>query len=149
MTRWSPLAALSSVAILCGLSLGCSAEDDPDPQCTDQAAFELTVHSLFGPLPDDTKLEVTYGGGTEPFQLGADNPEDVLQCKASPSADASDAGVPVDSLTCKVWTQSAAKVTVEATGFPELQRDLEAKRNGKCFVTVAVDLALGETDAGP
>ena len=55
----------------------------------------------------------------------------------------------MDSLTCKAWTQSAAQVTVQATGFPDLQRDLEAKKSGKCFVTVAVDLALGEADAGP
>jgi hypothetical protein len=125
------------------LTIACSSDDGNQDPCTIEAAFELTLHTVTGALPADTALRVQYGGGVEEYHLdGANTGLKVVECDVD--ADAAS----LDSLSCKLWTQGAATVTVTASGFPQVERELEAKKKGECFQTVPVDIVLGDEDAG-
>jgi hypothetical protein len=161
LSRWLSCSAVALAATVAA----CSGNgDDQKKPCPTVPAFKLTLHAASGPLPDDTVLKVKYGGGVEEFKLAdATHQQEVVLCDIEtedagldPEA-GSDAGVDPEAgtaepravaLSCKVWAQGAATVTATGTGYPEVQRELEAKLDGKCIKTVPVDLLLGELDAG-
>lgn len=140
-------------AALCGaavLPAACSNDDGADPkQCPVVPAFELTVTSVSGALPPDTTLDVKYGGGTESYRVEAgDEGQEVVLCTTD-APDGGDAGKPVTTLRCELWTQSVAVLTLSASGFPTLKRELDAVEVDKCLKTVPVSIVLGDADAGP
>lgn len=139
-----------AVAVVAGaLAFGCSDGNGDDPEdCKLVAAFDLTVRAVPGPLPQDTTLEVQYGGGTETFRVdqGVQAQEVVLCDDTKKDASAGDGGVP--QVHCKLWTQGAAKVTVTATGYSPVEEALEAKAKGKCIQTVPIEILLGDPDGG-
>lgn len=144
MTWLGPFLLRSAAALACaGFLTACGSEEEPK-ECKARAAFDLEVRAASGALPSDTSVLVEYGGGQEEYRL--DDPvhqqEDVL-CTTEPA----DAGA-VMTLRCALWTQGAATVTVRASGYPELQEELEAQADGKCIETVPVVLTLGDVDAG-
>jgi len=125
------------------LGTACSSDDGNQDPCTIEAAFQLTVRTVSGALPSDTLLSVQYGGGVEEFHLDGSNGDlKVVLCDVDADAASQDV------LSCKLWTQGAATVTVTASGFPQVQRELEAKKKGECFQTVPVEVVLGDEDAG-
>lgn len=162
MVRLSFLLALARAAVAGAVLFGCSAEDG-EQDCTDQAAFELTLRSALGPLPHDTEVLVEYSGGEEPYFLSKPNDNEIVLCQATHggaqadagdaggASDAGDAGAlgPVTTLTCKLWTQGPATVTVKAPGFDDVVRKPAAEKRNGCFETVPVEVVLGEVDAGP
>jgi hypothetical protein len=52
-------------------------------------------------------------------------------------------------LVCALWTDGAALISVTASGYPDLDRNLEVKSNAGCIETVDVTLTLERSDAGP
>jgi hypothetical protein len=141
-----------SVLILTVLSAACSSEGDTNgKQCPKVPAFSLTLRAAPAPLPDDTVLKVTYGGGSEEYALGGDNSslETVLCSVETDDAGSGDGGKPrALAIDCKLWTQGAAKVTASGDGFPDVSRELESELDGNCVKTVPVELVLGDLDGG-
>jgi hypothetical protein len=105
-------------------------------------------------------LRVRYGGGTENYVLRQPSPRpDVVFCAELAPADAGtptevpDAalptpGAPIEALLCELWTQGAATLTVEASGYPATQRDLRARRDDCGIETVEDEIRLSAPDAG-
>lgn len=139
--------------LVCGaLAMGsasCAGDDDDDPkQCTKvQAAFDLSVRAVSGPLPADTMITVGYAGGEETYRLDTAQQLEVVLCnKVAP--DGGDAGgKEVTAVHCKLWTQSAATVTVTSNAYPTVERDLTAVKKNGCFETQAIEIVLGDQDA--
>lgn len=132
--------------LTCGLCLACSSETPPE-DCSAKAAFQLSVRAYAGSLPPDTRLTVKYGGGEETYALSdLVHDEEAVLCDAE-GLDSGDGGS-VSRLVCALWTQGAATVTIEASGYPSLERTLEAEAKNDCIETVPVDLVLGEEDGG-
>ncbi|MCC6213399.1 MAG: hypothetical protein IT376_00905 [Polyangiaceae bacterium] len=129
--------------------------DDP-PTCNDgpHAAFEVRVSALGARLPTDATLAVRYGGGTEEVSLAAPPASPRVVFCATELADGgteagADAGAEPRPLAavCELWTSGAADVTVTASGYAPLERDLVAERDECGIRTVEVELTLG-SDAG-
>ena len=125
-------------------------------------AFRVLLIAPEAPLPDNTALTVEHGTGTEVFLIAQPFPSsDVVfcclstregECVEPPDASAYDGGSdapPVEGLFCELWTDGPADVTVEARGYPELKRNLEARSNDGCLQTVDVTLELERPDAAP
>ncbi len=131
---------------LCGLIVGCSSNPPNDQQCAAKAAFQLSLSAYMSSLPADTSITVKYGGGEETYALSDPvHKEEAVLCDANRAdADAGD----VLGLVCALWTQGAATVTVKASGYPDMERALEAEAKNECIQTVPVDLVLGGEDAG-
>jgi hypothetical protein len=143
MKRFPSVAVLSVLASI-GL-LGCGSE--PKEECTARAAFQLSVRAHSGHLPPDTKLTVKYGGGEETYSLAdLTHDEEAVLCDAE-GADAGDGGT-VSRLVCALWTQGVASVTIEASGYDDVERTLEAEAENDCIRTVPVELVLGDQDGG-
>jgi hypothetical protein len=126
-------------------------------------AFRVLLVAAESPLPEDTMFRVKHGSatGTEDFRLDADFPSsDVVFCcratrdgecvQASDAASDADGGpAPVEALLCELWTDGAADVTVTASGYPDLEKNLQARSSEGCLQTVDVTLMLERRDAGP
>ena len=147
---------------------------DP-PQCASpQAAFVVSIRAAGGPLPDDTTLRIAYGAGTEEYRLadpastsevvycrvrwrdaGASEAGAVLDAAAAEldagTPDAADTGAgssEVDELSSELWTGGAATITVSASGYAELERDLTAEEDECGVMTTEIPLTLVGEDAG-
>lgn len=142
----------------CGL-LACSSSPPADcPKA--QAAFHVAITAADGPLPQDTALSVTYGGVTEDYALASPptQPEVVYCTRLLGDAGAPDAGADaatpdggalvVDSLSCDLWTQAAATIQVEASGYPTITENLAPKTNDCGVMTVEYALVLDRGDGG-
>lgn len=151
---WGRVAVIAAALAL----QGCP--DDPPESCGQgQAAFSVTLTAGDGPLPEDTAFKVRHGAGEEVFDL--DGPclaSDVLFC-SPPSRgcdepqdaadwDGSTGAPPVEALVCELWTNGAALVSVTASGYPDIDRNLAARSNGSCIETVDVELKLERVDGG-
>jgi hypothetical protein len=131
--------------LACALALACSSE--PKEECTAKAAFHLSVRAYSGSLPADTRLTVKYGGGEETYSLAdLKHDEEAVLCDAE-GLDAGDGGS-VSRLVCALWTQGVATVTLEAKGYDDVERTLEAEAENDCIQTVPVELVLGDEDGG-
>ena len=123
----------------------------------------MTITALNGALPPDTVVKVGYGGGTEEYDLASPPAQpEVVFCKqvgADSGTGAGDAGgaeagstdagsAPVMALVCDLWTNAAATIDVEGSGYPLLEQQLQAQKDDCGIKTVEYALVLGETDAG-
>jgi hypothetical protein len=138
------------------------------------AAFDLRVSALSGPLPEDTRIDVSYGGAlTESYVMNGDNADNQIVCcavgeidgvkqmpgRCGATLDAGqgqlaqlDAGAPLE-IRCSVWSNGAAKVTIKGGAFTPFERTLiadEDERYPECAAlrTVGASLVLGDSDAG-
>ncbi len=129
-----------------------------------------------GPLPDDTRINVRYGGNHEgePYQLGQDKPGQSVFCSeqvshggASGVTDdgASDDGASgggggeqqreepaaddhVDVLKCRLFTQGPARLDAAASGYePVVDQALALQGNDRCEVPIEVVLIPSPPDA--
>jgi hypothetical protein len=126
---------------------GCS-EDPPSEDCPARAAFHVVVRAAQGPLPTQTAISIDHGGGSEVFRLDVAMETEILLCEPMyADAGAADAGKSeVLSLACDLWTQGATDVTVNAPGYPLLERALAVETaDDGCIQTQEIELLL---DAG-
>ena len=142
-------ASILSALTLALLNVSCSS-DDGRKECTLRPAFELTVRAASGPVPDDMRLKVKYGGGTEEYSVSdTTQTQEVVFCqRRDPDGGVPEAGLPVGEVFCKLWTQGAADLTVESSKYPKLERTLEAKADGDCILTVEEVVVLSLPEAG-
>jgi hypothetical protein len=148
-----------SVGLALALSLPGCPDDEPPPCDGPTMAFKVLLVAVDGPLPEDTMLRVKHGSatGTEDFRLDADFPSSdvVFCCRSTRDGECTEAGdadggpAPVEGMLCELWTDGAARVTVTASGYPELDENLEARSSEGCLQTVDVTLKLESRDAGP
>lgn len=104
-----------------------------------------------GPLPVQTAITVAHGGGSEEYRLDAMMETEILFCEPmyeTPDASA-DAGAsqPVRGVSCELWTQGATAVTVDAPGYPLLEKELAVETEQGCIQTVPVEMLLAAGDA--
>lgn len=136
---------------LFAFGISACAEEEPKEDCPARAAFHVVVRARSGPVPTQTAITVDHGGGSEEFRLDVPMKTEILFCK--PMYDGDDGGpdagkIDVESVTCDLWTQGATDVTVEAPGYPLLERELEVETDDGCIQTVNVELLLDVGDAG-
>jgi hypothetical protein len=143
----------SRAALLLGvLLLGCSRDKVPGPTCSGlEPAFALLIVAEDGPLPDDLRLSVTYGGGIEEFVLAdTERTGEVVFCAPSDR----DGGAPsmpdaeaeaLEALRCELWTDGAATIDVQGGDYPPLEHELEAEADACGIKTVeeAIELSYG------
>ena len=167
MISWRYLVLLGSVA---APFAGCGPDQRPEGPC-DGPSFNLVVGTETGPLPEDTRINVRYGGNQdgEPYVLGERRTpqavfcaEDTSEGGASASEEqhgAAGAGAgagaapvhghePVQRLRCRLYTQGPARLDVTATGYvpiEDLALSLDSKH--RCQVEFPVRL-MPLLDAG-
>ena len=155
------------------LALPSCASDSPRPRvCAPQPAFRLTVRAEgSAALPETTLITVKAGGGVETYVPAkpAACPSMVF-CKAERAGDTdagalppSDAGcddagaegpdagaLDVVAITCVLWTDGAAEVRVEATGFTTDVVQLQAMNDECGTVTKSATITVKRvtTDGG-
>ena len=138
---------------------GCASRAEPAAaECVagSRPAFRLTLSAEDGPLPADTALEVVFGGGDETWAAADPGaPGKSVFCRpglADPGADATppDASFPdggaIDAITCELWTSGAARVTVHASGYADVDRELAAESGACGLVTKDVAVVLERGD---
>lgn len=148
------------------VSAGCSSSPPSSPTCPGpRAAFHVIITAKNGPLPSDTVVKVAYGGGIEEYDLASppDQPEVVFCTKvdadAGAGSGATDGGVndagtpdagsgPVAALSCDLWTNAAATINIQGSGYPVLEQQLEAEKDDCGIKTVDYSLVLGAGDGG-
>jgi hypothetical protein len=146
--------------LTCLLAGGCSSDAGPEQSCPrTPAAFHVLIRAANGVLPDDTVVSVRYGGSAVEQYYVSDPPSEpeVLFCKAVDNdggpPGVGDASPPpfqeIEALACDLWTNGAAIVTVAASRYPVVERQLEPHTD-HCGVseTVQAEIMLGEPDGG-
>ena len=124
------------------------------------------------PLPDDTRINVRYGGNPEgePYALGETRSPQAVSCSedmggapsvddaahggqggaagASPDVAAPDSSA-VTALRCGLYTQGPARLDVTATGYEPIDdQALSFERKKRCEVLIEVKLVPLKPDAG-
>lgn len=148
---------------------GCSRAPEYDGCFTEHPAFLVRITAGGRPLPSDTRIRVQYGGSSaeERVLLEPAAAPDVIFCTTvDPLAEELDASIEASSNTngstteldaassqvtavlCELWTQGAATITVQATGYRVIEQQLKASRNHCGIETVESELALQAPDAG-
>jgi len=154
-----------SAHLLTLLLIACK-EDPPTPPDCSGPDFDVVITVLDAPLPAETVVSVEYGGGVmEEYRLTGQTECHVLFCSPSdregnPVGDGGQcrsgldgfggaggeaSGGALEGLRCKLWTDGPAKMTVETTLYPTVERQLSAKK-GKCTVSTAIE--IGPDDGG-
>lgn len=157
-------------------AFACTHEPGYDGCYVEHPAFVVSIRAESGPLPADMDLHVHYGAGDETYTLGKppQNP-DVVFCTevaadSDAGADAAEAGPsspdgasddggaegaalaqvpgPVGSLVCELWTQGAATIVIEASGYRRIESTLKAHRDSCGIETHEQAFVLQEPDAG-
>jgi hypothetical protein len=133
-----------SLVPLMMLYAGC--EPEPAPTCPGPSpAFRVQVKAEGGGLlAPDTKIAVRYGGnGEETFQTNAPEPSpQVLFCALIPVGTTADK---LEGVSCQLWTDGAAELKIEGTGFETYDRSLGATR-GECGIeTTLMEILLRPT----
>ena len=106
-------------------------------------------------MPDDLRVTVRYGSGTEDYYAAHPNQTpQVVFCKTGVEnggpADASDDQSVRDpgvyEVVCELWTDGAANVKVKGSGYPTVERDLAAKQDdcGIVLTEEHISLELGD-----
>jgi hypothetical protein len=146
----------------------CGSSHPGDTSCPrPQPAFRVVITAANGPLPADTVLTVKSGSGIESYAL-ASPPEQPKTVFCNPfngdAGDAAaDAGSPdassaahdgaadpgsIAALLCLLWTNGAADVTIQGSGYPTLTETLDAEQDSCGITTVDESLTLGEAPDG-
>ena len=146
--------------LLAGIPLACSSSSPPHPCPNEQPpAFSITVRAADGPLPDDTRIVMAYGGGSEEYALGTNHsapsvmfctPELVPQGSSGAHAGGG-SGTPtpsesVDHLVCDLWIEGAATIWVQGGDYAKLEVELSGEANECGPQTVFEELVLGEDE---
>lgn len=117
------------------LTVACSSPKPTQEDCGPaHATFRLIVDAEEGPVPGDVRIHVRSGSGQESFD--AREPDVSLKevfCSLQREGQG-DGGTaaPIRQVECDLWTHGAATVRVEASGYPEVERVLEAERDDEC-----------------
>ncbi|MFW5739546.1 MAG: hypothetical protein ACOC1F_04195 [Myxococcota bacterium] len=140
-TRMVRLASAWGFAVL--TAVACSSPAPKHDSCGPaHATFRLYVDADEGRVPADVQIHVRYGSGEESFD--ARDPDAALKVvfcelerEGEPDAGPDTAGADPEAgairqVVCDLWTDGAATVRVEANGYPEVTRDLEAERDDRC-----------------
>lgn len=118
----------------------CSDDSEPGPICDDASlpAFRVRVTCEDGALPDDLRIEVTYGAGHEIYELDDDTRANkAVFCRAQ----SGDAGAP-KMVLCDLWTSGAAGLKVTAEGYETIDEMLSAERDECGIVMTEVERTL-------
>lgn len=126
----------------------CSDESEPGPVCSDAnlPAFRVRITCEDGALPDDVRIEVTYGAGNEVYELDDDTRANkAVFCKPEPA----DAAAP-EAVVCDLWTSGAATLKVTAEGYETIDEMLSAERDecGIKLTEIERKLEKEKADAG-
>jgi len=140
------------------LGFGCD-EDPPKRDCGDQdPTYSLRVTLATGdPLPEDTTVQVTYGGDNEEtFALANPNEtHQVLFCSATGSALGGGAGAGGEGgagpdgpteLTCELWIEGGVAIEVQSAEFGSLQVSLAPESDDCGPLTVEEEIVLGSVE---
>ena len=164
------------VPALALLAAGCSSDPVKSPSCIGahaKPAFVVTLQASDGePLPSTTRVTVKSGSGVETFDASQPSAAcSMMFCRVVSTEDAgtpdggeapSDAGCgradvdagagtpTVASIICSLWTDGAADVKVEASGFLPADDSLKSKSDECGVVTVTTTVAVTrlQVDAG-
>jgi hypothetical protein len=137
------------------LASACSPAE-PSPTCSPpHATFRLFIDAVGKPLPDDLRVTVRYGSGTEEYYAPHpdQNPQAVF-CKtgvgdggaADASGDESPSDPGVYEVVCELWTDGAANVKVKGSGYPTVERDFAAKQDACGIVLTEEHISLEPGD---
>ena len=117
-----------SCAVL--FATGCS-DGTHDPPCAGPPplgpSFHLAIVARGGALPPGLTIRVHTGGGDEAFDLSHPcSPDALLVCYGAKVGDlCGDAAVrPPSRLSCNLWTDGTADVTVSGNGYPSTTQRL-------------------------
>lgn len=143
--------------------IACGPDPKPQPPC-DGPTYELLLRTGNDvQLPDDTRLNVRYGGNHEgeSYGIGQTTSGQAVFCteETSPrggapgesdaSAGAGGAGgsAPPDTgvwaLSCQLYTQGPARIDVTATGYEAIEeQDLTLDERKRCRVEVDIELQV-------
>lgn len=92
------------------------------------------------------------GGGSTDAAIEAGHADAAIEAGHADAAGGSDAGNvptgPVIALTCDLWTNSAATINIQGSGYPMLKQELQAEKDDCGIKTVDYALVLGESDGG-
>lgn len=163
--------SLTALAMTVAL-LGCGPENQAR-RCDGKADFLLVLSSPEESFPNDTQIQVTFGGGsTETYWLSAANDPEVLFCEITPAGSPSNGGAggadggassewaggfthggsggalgtsPIRSLSCEIWSAGPATVTIRAASW-HTTRELKADPE---ICTLRESIVLGEPDPKP
>ena len=139
----APLALLGLSGLV--LTAGCANEPAPDECGYPKPAFSLSLATRDGaPLPEGTKLTITFGGGAETIYPGA--------LPASPKVafcHLETLGSGATSLVCALWTDGAAAIDVVAPGYEPVAKTAEAHSDRCGIVTTPWAITLEKTHGSP
>ena len=163
------IAFVSMVALL-----GCSPGSNTR-RCEGVADFVLTLSSPTGSFPADTKIEVTFGGGSqETYWLSAANDPEVLICETTPAGGAGEGGAAaqesnagaggnagtigpthggassgntkaIGAIRCEIWSGGPATISIRAATW-HTTRELKPDDE---LCSLSEDIVLGEPDPKP
>jgi hypothetical protein len=136
--------------------LGCKS-DPTTRDCGDQEPdYLLTVSSTVGVLPENTSVEVSYGGVAESYSLDqSGETHNALFCAygnndARPSRGAGGEGgagpLPTGptTLVCELYTLAAVAITVSGGDFEPVELSLAPDSDDCGAITVEAEIVLGE-----
>jgi hypothetical protein len=132
---------------------GCGPDQKPPPPCEGPSLI-LVLTAENGPLPEDTRINVRYGGNRdgEPYALGDTRTPQAVFCKelsTSPGEEAPNEGgassvdppPAVWTLRCRLFTQGPARLDVEAEGYESIEdASLSFDDDDRCEVEKTVVL---------
>jgi hypothetical protein len=132
---------------------GCGPDQKPPPPCEGPSLI-LVLTAENGPLPADTRINVSYGGNRdgEPYTLGDTRAPQAVFCKelaTSPGEEAPSEGgassidppPAVWTLRCRLFTQGPARLDVEAEGYESIEgASLSFDDDDRCEVEKTVVL---------
>jgi hypothetical protein len=128
--------------VLIGLVLSfagaCAADDPDDVVCERQAPYRLMVTAEAGALPVSTVVHIKHGGGQVDYPI-ADPPaqSELVFCERDPVE-----GPDIVELSCVLWMQGAASITIEADGYDPVEERVALDKVDGCIVTQDVALQL-------
>jgi hypothetical protein len=137
MGSFEELMSVSRIVVFgCGMTClwACSSSaDDPDSCGPPHPTFRLVVEAQDEFIPEDIRIRVRSGGGEEEFNAAEKeaSPKVVFCELVHEQGDGEQVG-PIASVQCDLWTDGAATVWVNAHGYVEVMKDLEAEKDQKC-----------------
>ena len=120
-------------------AVGCADRPPAENDCPSRPspAFLLTLRTQSGePLPGDAHVVIAAGSGKEDFDAATPPAApDLAFCTG-----AGEGGV--TELTCKLWTNGAAELSITASGYQPVKRTLVAETDPCGIKTVDVKVSL-------
>lgn len=120
--------------------VACSSESATEREpCPKSAApsFRVEITAEEGALPEDVRVEVTYGAGYELYAL-----DDSSRAGKSVLCETTEDASGVEAISCELWTSGAASLKVSATGYEPIDETLSAERDECGIKTTEVTRTL-------